>query len=204
MGKHFSDWKHIPYYIGRCLFVLVFLFGCISLWDVIVGDGEIPSFSILLSEKLDPEKVSSPRCMLLSATTDERWEGLQPTLQILDIVNPEVAKWTREKWRAGKLVFTEGYKEGVETSNHLAKYSSFNRTLKVSRGIFAEKDGTVATILCHEYRHSRQNMGKVFMYAVSYFCNTTGRKSIVENDAYLYECEAQKAIFGRLTHDLDE
>jgi hypothetical protein len=69
--------------------------------------------------------------------------------------------------------------------------------LIVQRALFEEKDGEVAAILCHEYRHSRQNPAKLIKCALSFVASADGDRSILENDALLYEHEARLAIFGR-------
>ena len=66
----------------------------------------------------------------------------------------------------------------------------------MNRQLYCENDGTIAVTLCHEYRHSRQNLGKYFQYALSFLFVRGGDLSIVENDAVIYEHEAQNAIFG--------
>ena len=64
------------------------------------------------------------------------------------------------------------------------------------RELFCENDGTVAVTLCHEYRHSRQNLGKLCQYVLSFLFVRGGNLSIIENDAVVYEQEAYEAIFG--------
>ena len=78
----------------------------------------------------------------------------------------------------------------------LAKYDMFRGRIVVKRELFCENDGTIATILCHEYRHSRQNLGKFCQYVLSFLFVREGDLSIIENDAVIYEQEARNAIFG--------
>ena len=77
-----------------------------------------------------------------------------------------------------------------------AKYDIFRGRVVVNRELFCENDGTIAAILCHEYRHSRQNLGKFCQHVQSFLVVRGGDLSIIENDAVIYEQNVQNAIFG--------
>jgi hypothetical protein len=79
----------------------------------------------------------------------------------------------------------------------LGEYDALRGELTVFSGLFAENDGTIAAVLCHEYRHSRQRFPKTLVYALSFLLRENGDPAIIENDALLYEQEANLAIFGR-------
>ncbi len=66
----------------------------------------------------------------------------------------------------------------------------------MNRELFCENDGTIAVILCHEYRHSRQNFGKLSQYVLSFLFAPGGDLSLIENDAVIYEQQAHNAVFG--------
>lgn len=191
-----ADLRNIPRYVIRYIVILLALFGLLSLWTA-YGDGPLPAFTDLLpSSPLVPSRVSSVHCMAEGASEETRWLGLAPALAILDEVNPEVASWVRQKHEAGQLVFTDRYRSEDGKMPPLAKHDAFKHTLTVNRGLFAQNDGTTAAILAHEYRHSRQNLPKTILYALSFLLRAEGDPSIVENDALLYEGEAYIAVFG--------
>ena len=68
---------------------------------------------------------------------------------------------------------------------------------RAARALLEENDGEIAAILCHEYRHSRQNAAKLVRCVLSFVLTADGDPSILENDAELYEHEARQAIFRR-------
>jgi hypothetical protein len=92
-------------------------------------------------------------------------------------------------------LFSEEPAAARRVQGALAKFDHGRQALVVHRALFAEDDGSVAAILCHEFRHSRQSSPKRFRYALSFLFVNGGDASIVENDAMLYEREARAAIF---------
>jgi len=164
----------------------------------------MPAFKALQSSPaLDPHRVSSGRCMLKSSTNTERWEGLAPALAILQKANPEVANWVESCRAEDRLVFTKNTKKVEDGVSSLAKFDLFRRELRISPGLYAEPDGSVAAILAHEYRHSRQGIPKILSYALSFVFLKGGDPSIVENDAVIYEQAARRAIFNEPNEALD-
>ncbi len=117
-------------------------------------------------------------------------------MAILDQVNPTVAKWVRQKHDNGLLVFGDECQTKRELGDALAKYDNLRGRVVVNPQLFSENDGIIAVTLCHEYRHSRQNLGKVCQYVLSFLFVRGGDLSIIENDAVIYEQEAHNAIFG--------
>jgi hypothetical protein len=191
-----GDARNAPRYAVKYgVFVLAIL-GALELWAV-KGDGPMPPFEPLsASANLDPHRVSSAQCMLKNTTDQNRWDGLAPALAILGDTNPEVAQWVEEVHQQQRLVFTDRFKDAGDTVNFLAKFDLFERRLLISPGLYAETDGSVAAILCHEYRHACQRLPKVLNYALSYLFLKGGNPAIVENDALIYEQEARCAIYG--------
>lgn len=186
------DLRNIPRYVLRTLIGVTIACGLLSLWES-RGDGKIPSMSLL--NGFDPYRISSAGCVAEGTDAETRWKGLSSALAILDSVNPAVATWVREKHEGGAVVFCDDYRAKGEPTAAQAKYDMFRGRLVVNRHLFCENDGTIAVILCHEYRHSRQNVGKVGKYALSCLFVSEGDLSIIENDAMIYEQEAHRAIF---------
>lgn len=191
-----ADLRSVPRYLVRYSVVVLALFGALSLWDA-RGDGRISRLIPLMDPAKDPCRISSPACATMGATDSQRWLGLAPTLAILDDVNPQAAAWIRERHDSHALVFSDQYGFGRDKRGSLARYDHIGRTLVIQRALFEEMDGEVAAILCHEYRHSRQNVAKVVKGALSFVVAAGGDPSILENDAIVYEHEARAAIFRR-------
>ncbi len=189
-----ADLRNAPRYVLRYAVIVLAVFGLLSLWEA-QGDGRIPG--MLPLRTIDPRQVSAPQCAALGAGDEARWQGLAPALAILDQVNPQVASWLRQKHDEGRVVFSDNYGGGHVRRGSLAEYDYFRRTLVVHRTLFEENDGEVAAILCHEYRHSRQNLARLFKYALSFVVTADGDPSIVESDALLFEREARDAIFAK-------
>jgi hypothetical protein len=189
-----ADLRSVPRYVIRYTVLVLALCGLLTVWES-YGDGRIPGLCPLRT--IDPHRVSSLHCGAKGVDSDARWQGLSAALAILDQVNPEVASWVRQEYEAGALVFSDEYCRGPDKQGSLAKYDHFQRRLIVQRALFEENDGEVAAILCHEYRHSRQNPAKLVKCALSFVVSADGDRSILENDALLYEHEARVAIFAR-------
>ena len=188
-----GDLRNIPRYVLRTLIGVAAVCALLSLWGL-HGDGKMPGMSPLSG--LDPYRISSVHCIADQTAADTRWQGLSPALAILDKVNPVVAAWVREKHDNGLVLFGDEYRKKADATIALAKYDRFRGRIIVKRELYSENDGTIAAILCHEYRHSRQNPGKSCQYVLSFLFVRGGDLSIIENDAVLYEHEAQNAIFG--------
>ena len=192
-----ADGKHVPRYCFKYGVAVLAMFGLLQLWQA-SGDGEIPTFRVLHSSSgLDPFRNSHPHCVFADTIDSTRWQALTPALAILAEVNPEVSRWVHQTRQSSKLIFTNRAKISEGSSSQLAEYDALGRELTISRGLFAENDGAIAAVLCHEYRHSRQRFPKTMVYALSFLLSHGGDPAIVENDALLYEQEANLAIFGR-------
>jgi len=151
----------------------------------------------LIEAHKDPHRVSAFHCAEQGVSDSERWQGLAGALTILDDVNPQVASWVRQRHERHALIFSDRHLGLQNTQASLARFDHLRRTLIVHRALFEETDGEIAAILCHEYRHSRQNMAKVLRCILSFVVTANGDRSILENDARLYEHEARLAIFRR-------
>jgi hypothetical protein len=187
----------VPRYCLKYGVIVLSLFGLLQVWQA-GGDGPLAPFRPFTpTAALDPLRVSDSHCVWAHTDPGARRVALEPALAILDEVHPAVAGWVRDAERQGKLQFTDHLNAGREGASQLAQYDFFRRTLTIGGGMFAENDGTIATILCHEYRHARQRLPKTIVYALSFVVLRHGDPAIVENDAQLFEREAQLAVFGK-------
>ena len=148
-----GDLRNIPTYVLRALTGVTIVCGFVCLWAA-RGDGKMPGMTSLSG--LDPYSISSTHCIADETTEEARWNGLSHALAILDKVNPAVAAWLRAKHDNGLVVFGDQYRTKGDSMNAQAKYDRFRDRLIVYRELFCENDGTIAIILCHEYRHSHR------------------------------------------------
>lgn len=191
-----ADCRNVPRYCLKYGVVVLAMFGLLQLWQA-SGDGPLPAYRCLSpAAGLDPLRTSHPQCVLAARDDAARWRALTPALAILSEVNPDVAAWVRQTRRDGKLHFARGVKGGPHPVSQLAQYDALRGRLTIASGLFAENDGTIAAVLCHEYRHARQRMPKTIVYALSFLWSDSGDPALIENDALLYEQEANLAIFG--------
>lgn len=181
-------------YIIRPLFVVFTLIGAIFVfvtsYDAFIGDDYCPEFAPA-SAAVKRDANESRTTYLWSKDTpfhdDAYWGALGLSLDILDDINPSVSAWVRERNIAGKLVF-------VGNISEMAKYDYFSGKLTISHAFFTESEKKKVAIISHEYRHSHQNFAKVARYILSHSFGGRGKTEIVENDAYLYEREAEAAF----------
>jgi hypothetical protein len=192
-----ADCRNVPRYLVRYAAWALALFGALSLWEC-CGDGRIPVFTSLVpTQGINPSRLSSLSCAAKGVSDESRWGGLAPALKVLDQVNPQVAAWVRRNHDEGTVAFFDDYRGAGDGRSSLAKYDCLRRRLIVNRLLFCEKDGSMAAILCHEYRHSRQSLPKLLRCAVSFALTKDWDSSVLENEAVLYEQEANFAIFGK-------
>lgn len=186
----------VPRYVVRYLVAVLVLLGLFSLWDA-HGDSHVPALVPLMGTEKDPHLHSGLSCAEPGVRDRERWQALSAPLAILDDVNSQGAGWVREMHNRGGLVFSNRHTSGHDRQGSLANFDHISRKLTVQRALFEENDGEIAVILCHEYRHSRQNPAKLIRSVLSFVVTTEGDRSILENDAELYEHEARLAIFRK-------
>lgn len=145
----------------------------------------------------NPEIISHSK-LAASKSDKERWEALEIPLKILEDVNPTAHKWILDLYKKKKIQFTSReaeYNPKEHIHSYLCKYDWINGKLMISNTVWAENDGTIAVLLCHEYRHSIQSYFKRFRYVISFVFFKEGNDAVIENDAYLYEREAYMNIF---------
>ena len=89
---------------------------------------------------------------LLTMSDDDKWYQMQRPILILRCVCPEIAAWTEEQWESGRLWFES------EPRPYLACWWAMPHVLIINLSAMERSDAELATILAHEYRHSRQPM----------------------------------------------
>lgn len=157
---------------------------------------EIRAF--VLKNEINPYLRSNTK-LSLSKSNEDRWNGLENALLILRNVSPETHDWVMKCHKNKKIRFAsqeiDKNPEDYINCNYLCKYEYFGGKLVISNQIWAESDGNIAVLLCHEYRHSKQSWLKRLRHCVSFIFYKEGNDAIIENDAYLYERQAHASIF---------
>lgn len=189
----------------RTIFVLVVILGAATAYDSSVGDGELPSFAHLGYASANnlprPKFAHDPDLKLIyyrrpyneTHVKNHLWEEIHDSVRILYRISPRIGTWVRQQYQNDKIVFSDG-------NGSFCTYDYFTGVLTLRRGFFTQNEGKKAVMLAHEYRHSRQNYGKLLRYIASHLFTSGGQESIVENDAYLYEQDAVLALFGEFRH----
>lgn len=129
---------------------------------------------------------------------DEAWHALQPTLQLLEAANPDIAAWLSDLHARNRIV--HGFRLPIDHPAYegsLAFQSPVIPYLMLSPGFYAEPDIDKAAILAHEFRHSRQNFAKVVGerawqgFTLKVFFKPDDTR--LEDEAYLYQSDFYKA-----------
>ena len=140
----------------------------------------------------------------LSHSADEYWRGLQPTLELLNAVAPEIHSWVISQYNSGKLLFSadevnelKDHQELGEATEEQACFNYKTGELPLLRTFWSLKDGEKAAFFIHEYRHYRQNMVKRVRITVNQVITGKGSNNYLnplEDEAYLYQQEALMAL----------
>ena len=175
--------------------MMVLLMGGLAFYDIIVGD-QVPSVKQLgrLSPVVVMGKLNTTEHMAKPEPqeTQQYWDSLQPTMKCLDSVVPEAATWIEELNSKNKIVYQ------TEKSHNFASYDYVSGELTISWMLFQKNDAVKASILAHEFRHSRQTFYKFAKYVLSYAILRELRQDLVETDAYLYESQVKASLTGNV------
>ena len=165
--------------------------GAINLYDIVFQDQypEITAQAGIVAAKIAEQ---SPHHELAhhNFNEDTAWEALQPSLQILDSICPEASKWARSQKAAGRLIW-----ETKDTAA-FAHYNIKSSSLIINCCVFELKNSERACTIAHEFRHSRQNGSKYWKSTAFVLLMGYRNDSILEDDAYFYECRVREAIYG--------
>lgn len=134
-------------------------------------------------------KINTTKDIEMPLDEGEYWEHIQPTLKVLRAVSPQAEKWVREKQETGKIKYDA-------STGFYATFDFVSRELTIYPRFFDMEDGVKASILAHEWRHSRQNPEKFIKYIMSYAITRELQTELVENDAYLYEAQCRESLYG--------
>lgn len=151
----------------RLLLLLLAVIGLCRLVDAALGPDVVPGFR--------PVDTGRARTLILmsgnltrgfGARADELdgdlyWEGLQGTVRLLELANPDVARWLLERHDRKRIVYNFRIPmDHPAYAGTLAFQSPVVPYLLLAPGFWEESDLDKAAVLVHEYRHSRQNFAK--------------------------------------------
>ena len=185
--------------LNVAVLMLAFVGGA-HLADYTIGDGEIPRFRNLYTQ------APSLYCGLSGNSTPHLknggtkaafWQGMQPALKILAAINPSVANWVRGLQAEDRLEYQLlPFQKVVFPWEIIAAYDANYRVLRFGTVFWTLPDGDKAAYLAHEYRHSRQNRGKVLanLTAKVFSGNLLTYGNRLEDEAYLYQLDAYRAM----------
>jgi hypothetical protein len=182
--------------ILNCCVLTLAILGGAEVYNRVYGDGPLPRFAIdhgLTHAELDATKTLDLAGRHL--TPQEGWEGLQPSVEILNKVVPEVSDWLKKLHREGKIIFDlppEAYKGqyGESFIGAVSTHHTQSGNLNISQGFWEMSEWEKAGFIVHEFRHSRQNIVKTLK--ISALNAVTGHSreystGQIEAEAYLYE-----------------
>lgn len=166
--------------IFRMLFLGIFIpiccfSGLIVIVDVLWIDSSLPSPRTLNAR----ERVEAIESVIHTEFEDERWNKMQRSLALLDRSVPEVSAWVRDEREKGRLVYE------LKTDQYIAAYMPVIRRLIITDAFFEYGTYFQASVLAHEFCHSRQNMICRIKRTIAWL---TGRDEhqYVEGPAYEY------------------
>lgn len=121
-------------------------------------------------------------------TEQQRWHALQPSLDLLDIVCPEVSEWVRENHKSGNIVYD------FESDFTVGRFDFLNRKLILTRMFFQLRESEKSSTLAHEYRHSLQNHTKFMRRVIFQLLTGDSHEYLVEDEAELFESKVSIAL----------
>lgn len=193
-----------------------------SLWgggqsySLTVGDGPLPTLHTIAATHKKQVQANTTANFFNNASEASRkewWAALAPTREVLKGLSPEIHDWFVKMHEDKKLVFYSHNKDKGSKQDSLAYFDVFSRKMYLDTSFLVNNDGEKASIIIHEYRHSRQNAGKLLADFISLkriattnaeiVANKMGHHvhpgtwsygSIIEDEAHLLEHEALKKM----------
>ncbi len=199
----------VPPSIGKgirgILVSLAMIGGTFKLATYTPSDGPLPTLHSIQSTA--PELIPGLRLNTTrklsnqdNVSAQDYWQGLQPTLSIVKAVAPEIHQWVQDQHSTGRIIYEtklSGKKIDADAdSETIAGYQNRNKTLHLEKAFWSLSDGDKATVLIHEYRHSRQSTYKGAREGMIQFLQGDPQRyeSLIEDEAYQYQLEAYRAL----------
>jgi hypothetical protein len=123
-------------------------------------------------------------------TDEEKWEAIQPTLALLKNVNPESVEWIEYQHDNDLLNFDE------KGTGYYAAYSPAFKYVALNESMFNLNDGLKASIIAHEFRHSRQAPSKFILAGLYLVISGELPTEYYEDEAEVYQQKVYYALLG--------
>lgn len=182
----------------NCFILLLAAIGGGQVYNTAVGDGRMPRLNALdTTSTVVQDKLNTNTTQHLvaqeSVDPETYWQAMQPAMEILEEVSPEIAAWVRQKQDTQKIVYGQPMIGG---DGPIAAYHPVFNNLYICQPFWEMKDGDKAAVLAHEYRHSRQNLPKMFSDRIAQLLSLKINEypCHIEDEAYLYEKEFYQAL----------
>lgn len=178
--------------VALAVFALLVCMGALAVHEALVpapvgAVKPLPPSVVTFLRDLPPRRMPSVDQLKQMSDAAKR-EQMEDALLMLRCVCPEVATWVEDRYKSGNLVF-----ENHDTG-HFAAFSILTRTLYVNVIAFAD-DETLAVVLAHEYRHSRQPLLRIVQINLAALAGLN-RQDLVEDEAYEFEGRVYRALHG--------
>ena len=196
--------KSVLFTFLKLLILIVFVVAGCEIISTQVGDGDLPWLRTV--GKSDPSinsLLGENRTEGFSKRMNEIddalfWEGLQPSLKLLDATAPEMARWVVELHDKKRIVYNFDLPfDHPAYERTVAFQTPLFSTLLLAPGFYDEPDLDKAAILAHEYRHYRQNFPKTMaergkqLLTLKLFTDPDSNR--LEDEAYLYQASFYEA-----------
>jgi hypothetical protein len=185
---------------GRLLNVIIVGFALLGLlqWLACITDNDmLPPFHPLPANQA---KLLKYRYLILtthlreSDTPKAHWQALQPSLRLLQAINPDISHWITQLNRENRIL----WKPHATLFNWpvLASYDWRFNNFYLGPDFWKLQEGEKAAVLAHEYFHYRQN--RFWMVADTLGEGLSGKLSEygsrTEDEAHLYQWYAYQAL----------
>jgi hypothetical protein len=184
------------------LILLAATIGGGNLYDAAVGDGPLPQFTPLaqsaphlvgkLKENTTARLADQP-----TLSPDQVWQALQPSLDILQAVSPEIAQWVHTMHQENRLHANGMHLVSAYYQSEIyAGYDQVRDQLILGPAFWKLSNGHKAATLAHEFRHARQNYPKIVSDKLTQLITLRGHTDYckVEDEAYLYQKNFYQAL----------
>lgn len=188
--------------------LLVLITGLGTIYNTGVGDGKLPEFRSLQQAAPALTKTvmgNSTASLSPTASQEEYWRALQPTLTLLRAISPEIADWVNTLHAKDRVVC--GNPAGSNLYNVdsdmalVGGYRIINGKLYLAQDFWRQADGDKVATLAHEYRHYRENIPTVISGMVAQLLSGQlfSKDGLIygserEDKAFLYTAKAYKAL----------
>jgi len=173
---------------------LAALVGCIHITAALTGNETVQPFRSLYAIRPDLMKdryVVLTRNIRNEDSVEAHWQALQPSLNLLNAISPDIAKWIVRLYNQNQIIW--------EKKPHFFNWpvlAAYGKEFYFAPDFWKLSEGDKAAVIAHEYFHYRQNkswmVGDVIMETLTGKLSEYGSRT--EDEAYLYQIYAYRAM----------